>query len=705
MRRTLFLVLYLAGPLCYAGEPVAQPWSSAMLQDMSVWPHGSKDSPITADRSGFRVEVPPGRGYFIAYARVLLPKDAGRVRVRVSELGGGATWFVNLRGEVREAGKVRHLVLADAEPQAGTFTFDMDPRSWTRRDEPLQLNLGVKGQPGAFVRYGDIEFLPPAERKNRHVRKSFQPGQKDLAVVERMPNLPEPYHLVDWRERARAFDRLVFDINAKGRFLPLVWMDDSRVNMDAPTFGLPTYVGDNRMGPGRSSAESITCLGAVLSGTLVGIDKRQQEHDYVAMCEAWFNRKNGLNLVLNNMQAETSNSFWYVVWPHVLFYALADRYPGHAHLDPIMHSTADRWREACLKLCGSDGVPDFNHTSFNFRTGQAADNNRWKEPDAAAGVAWLQYMAWVRYHDPRYLDAADGCLKFLDRCTTNPYYEDLLPWGVVAAARMNAEQGRAHDVDRLLAWCFDISDTRGGWGVSVGNWGGYDCDGLVGEVEHLGGYVAAGNTFIQIGALVPLARYDTRYARAIGKWMLNSANSARMFYDDAVPASHQTSGFWRDDPNHAIAYEGVRHRWHGVSPFVMGDPIVQHWGPATDRAVYGSAMVGMPGAIVRPTNVERILQLDCLATDFFHGEAFPTFLYFNPYEEAREVRLDVGREPCDVYDAAAHRFVVTSAVGKTRLKIPGDSAVVAVLVPAGQARTRDGRQLRCGGGVIDFQCP
>ncbi len=127
-------------------------------------------------------------------------------------------------------------------------------------------------------------------------------------------------------------------------------------------------------------------------------------------------------------------------------------------------------------------------------------------------------------------------------------------------------------------------------------------------------------------------------------------------------------------------------------------------GPATDRAVYGSAPVGMLGAIVRPTNVQRILQLDCLATDFFHAEAFPTFLYFNPYTEPREVYLDAGSQARDVYDAAAHRFVLTAAKGKTRLTIPGDSAVVAVLVAAGRVRTRDGHQLRCDGAVIDFRC-
>jgi hypothetical protein len=110
----------------------------------------------------------------------------------------------------------------------------------------------------------------------------------------------------------------------------------------------------------------------------------------------------------------------------------------------------------------------------------------------------------------------------------------------------------------LVDWCFGISDCRGGWGVVLGNWGGYDVDGLLGSIDNRGGYAFAMNTFTQAGALVPLVRYDTRFARAIGKWMLNLANAARLFYPPELPACHQSCAEWRGDPEGVIAYEGLR---------------------------------------------------------------------------------------------------------------------------------------------------
>jgi hypothetical protein len=54
---------------------------------------------------------------------------------------------------------------------------------------------------------------------------------------------------------------------------------------------------------------------------------------------------------------------------------------------------------------------------------QPVDNGRWKEPDAAAGIGWLQYMAWVKHKDPRTLEAADWCMQFLQQREQNPYYD------------------------------------------------------------------------------------------------------------------------------------------------------------------------------------------------------------------------------------------------------------------------------------------
>jgi hypothetical protein len=680
-------------------------WSSDLLHDSANWPHSERDARIAGTQAGLRVEVAAERRFAIAAISELgLRRDLGQIRVRVAEMGGGATWFVRLYGELRQPGQRRTAAIAQDESAIGEHVFPLDPRLRQLPDAPAQLQLGVEGPPRAYVVFQDVAFLPPMPRPNRQARRHFQPGQKDIAAVEWMPNLPEPYELIDWREKARAYDRFVFDLRAEGEFLPLVWLDQSHINNELTTFGMPSYVGDpRRTGQLSGAQEGITCLGAVLGATLVGIDKSRTEHDYVRMCEAWFNSSNNLHLVLNHQRQETGGSFWYEIWPHIAFYALADRYRDKPRLAEIMQITADRWCQACRDLAGPDGIPDFDHTSYNFRTRQPVDNGRWKEPDAAAGVAWLEYAAWIKFHQPDHLAAAEGCLRFLESRAENPYYEVLLPYGTLAAARLNAEHDRDYDVDRLLNWCFGISDCRGGWGVTVGRWGEYDCDGLVASIDNRGGYAFTMNTFAQAAALVPLARYDPRYARAIGKWMLNLANSARLFYPGALPLDHQTSGFWQGDPQHLIAYEGLRHHWQGKSPCATGDPVTMNWGPKTDLGLYGSGYVGMLGSIVRPTDKPCILQLDCLATDFFRGEAYPTFLCYNPYPEPRAFSLAVGSTTSDLYDAVTHRFVARNASDRANVTLAADSASVLVVAPAGGQLTRAGKRTLIEGVVVDWQ--
>jgi len=505
----------------------------------------------------------------------------------------------------------------------------------------------------------------------------------------------------DWHGLARAYDDFVFDVNARGQYLPLVWTDKSRVNINRPAFGLPSYVGD----PKRTSGphhEGITCMGAVLGATLVGIDKRRQRNDYVLMCEAYYNVANGERLVLNGVRARSGGSFWYDIWPHIVFYALADRYPNAGRMDAIVKATADRWYEACLAMGGDKGVPDFDHTVLRFRTMQPVDNGKWKEPDAAAGIGWLQYMAWAKHKDAKNLQAAAWCMQFLQEQKRNPYYEVLLPYGTLAAARMNAELGRNHDVHKLLNWCFGISDCRGGWGVIATNWHGYDCHGLVGSIDNRGGYAFAMNTFAQAGALVPLVRYADRYARAIGKWMLNLANAARLFYPGELPEGHESSAFWKGDPKGVIAYEGLRHEWDGKGPYATGEPLAMKWGPATDRGLYGSGYIGVLGGIVRTTNDERILQLDCLATDFYRPPAYASYLYYNPYDIAKQVTVDVGSRPCDLYDACADTFLRRKVRGRASIAIPADSSVLLVLPPSDGKKAHRAGKTFVDGVVIDY---
>lgn len=107
-------------------------------------------------------------------------------------------------------------------------------------------------------------------------------------------------------------------------------------------------------------------------------------------------------------------------------------------------------------------------------------------------------------------------------------------------------------------------------------------------------------------------------------------------------------------------------------------------------------------AVLDRTDDEKILQLDCLKTDFFHDEAYPTYLFYNSYSEARKIRVDVGANPVDLYDAVRHQFVSRCAGGRTALHLAPDSAALIVLAPTGGVVTHDGSRLLVNGVIVDY---
>jgi hypothetical protein len=556
--------------------------------------------------------------------------------------------------------------------------------------------------------------LPPiavvAEQQNRIER------------VELAPNLPEPFSMRDWKAVARGFDRLAFDLNAKGEHLPLIWLDENRVNIDRTGFGISSYVGDYRTLneiKGARVYESIATMGSVLGATLAGIDKTQGEHNWVEMCEEFYCTTNGENLILNKPVDRSGNSFWYETFPHILFYSLADRYPGVGRMDEIIDATAKRWYEASVVLTDSGRAPDFNHTAFNFRDMRPVYNGKWREPGSAGSIGWIQYMAYRRAlaagetaDAERFLNAAGWCMSFLDDWPTNPYYEIQLLFGAYTAARMNAELDRDYDLDKLINWCFDRSVARQDMIMIAERWAGNDVYGLMGsrrqDERGGGGYAFAMNTFVTAWPIVPVARYDDRYARSIGKWMLNAANASRLFYANEHPPSRQSSPGWKGDPDSVIAYEGIRNKWHADRPeevlFASGDPLTEDWGPIeTDFGLYGSAFVGVFAAIISPTEDEKILQLDLLTTDFYREPAYPTYLYFNPYSVDKKVSIEVGTEPRDLYDCVSNRVVALGVTGRAEVTVPADAAVVIVVVPASGEMVRDGPRTLIDGVVVDYR--
>jgi hypothetical protein len=525
--------------------------------------------------------------------------------------------------------------------------------------------------------------------------------QLSIDRVDLMPNRPQPFKLKDFQSIAVGLDKLLFDFEARGQYLPLIWWDETKVNFPARGFGFPSYVGRPEQSSGNTH-ESITTMGALVGATIAGIDKSRDPrgHDWVAMTHNYFNKTNGENVVLNRVQTTTGQTYWYETFPQILFNCLVDRYPDTPQGSELMRIAAERWYEAYKALAARPGGLNFDHTAFSLSEMKPIDNGRWREPDGAEGIAWILFSAYRKFGDEKYLAAAKALIACTDARELNPHYEINHLYGTYLAARLNAEHDTNYDVARFVNWCFNPSESRPGWGVAVGRWGEYECSGIAAGVDNGYGFVM--NTYVLGGNLVPLVRYDDRFARAVGKWMLNATNSVRLCYPDELPANMQSSAGWKSDPRDVVAYEGLRRTGpQGQSPYATGDPTRLGWGPC-DLGIYGSGFVGMFAGSVKPTDDPMTVQLDLLACDFFHAKAYPSYLYYNPHDDRREVSIEVGESPVDVYDAVRNDVIARDVRGKTKFALAPDSAAVLVFCPAGAKQTFDGRKTLAGGVVIDF---
>lgn len=509
--------------------------------------------------------------------------------------------------------------------------------------------------------------------------------------VSKMPNLPQPYQMRDWKKVALDYDRLVFDFEAEGDFLPLPWLDKSHINTNLDAIGLPSYI-NSKKNRKNAKPEGINVITAILGASACGVDKSEQNGlRFVDMLENYFSKEE--SLFLNTFSGKTGGSFWYETYPNLLMAALSHFYPVK-WLEEKLLLVADRYVAAVEAMGGTNA--DFWHTSFSFSKMKPVDNGRWCEPEAAAGYAFVLYSAYQKTGKEEYLSACKKSMDFLAKCDKNPYYELLLPYSVYIAARLNAECGCSYPVEKFANWCFDgDSECRYGWGVIAERWGDCDCHGLCGSLTDWGqrwdmipdansgrdidpvksGYAFAGNTFSMAAGILSAVRYDSRFAHDAAKWFLNSANASRLFYQNAHGPKSQSCAFFTDDPDSCIAYEGLRKYWDGISPYATGDPIRYSWG-SIDLGLYGSSHVGFFGAVYASTDVEGILCLNCGAVDFIHSDLPESRLFYNPYSEEKTVSADNlpdGRWT----DAATGRLLGISHNGRLTLSLAADEAVLA----------------------------
>ncbi|MEO6814501.1 MAG: hypothetical protein ABI172_11265 [Ginsengibacter sp.] len=545
-------------------------------------------------------------------------------------------------------------------------------------------------------------------------------AQQSLHRVNEMPDLPQPFKIIDYRKLAIEFDSTVYDFNAAGEYWPLVWIDSSKKNFPQYVVGLYTAMGDVRQGPAHNKGmfhEALATMGATLGATLVGINKtNRQNNDYVGMLKNYFNKETGWNIMMNNTCPEVAmlgggygRDWWYDVYPNVLFYAIYNKYPDEPGFEEIAKSIANKFYEADSILNGN-----YDYSYFDYGKMKPMKTAICAQPDAAAGHAWVLYSGYKKFNDPRYLKGAISALNALESQSKNPTYEVLMPFGAYLAARINAELNKDFNANKMLQWSFDgTAICREGWGVLVGNWNGFDISGIVGSTVDHGGYGFLMNTYDAAWPMVPMVRYDQSYATAIGKWMLNAANAAKLFYPQYIPAEHQAIPELSGVTKGVIAYEGlIKNPSHKENENLKG-PVAQGDGPlwvpgknppASQFSVYGSAHVGIFGSIIQPTNVEGVLQLNLLATDFFHDKAYPTFLYYNPYSDAKTVSINLEKgKKIDLYNTVTGNFIAENISSSGEIKLAPGSAAVIVCVPAGGRKSYEKNKMLVDGVVVDYR--
>jgi len=543
-------------------------------------------------------------------------------------------------------------------------------------------------------------------------------NQVSISRVDQMPNLPIPFKIIDFNQLAKDYDAKVYDVNQTGKYWPLIWKDNSRKNFNQETYGIYTAMGDVRQGTEHYNGifhESLASIGSVLGASLVGVNKSDQDgENYVAMLKNYFNSETEWNIIMNNTCPEVAQlgggyarDWWYDVYPNLLFYAVADFYPKEENYDMILRSIANQFYLADSTLNGN-----YSYSFFDYSKMTPTKNWICTQQDAAAGHAFVLYSAYQKFDDPKYLKGAKSALEVILNQKENYFYEILMPFGAYVAARMNAEQGTNYDFSNILDWTFDGNAVcRKGWGVLVDNWNGYDVSGIVGSTVDHGGFGFLMNTYDAMWPLVPMVRYDQRYAKTIGKWMLNAANTSRLFYPYEIPDEHQTIPEEKEFTKGVIAYEGLikkahyKQYEHIEAPVAIGDGM--HWNKDNPKvsqfSVYGSGHVGIPGAIISRTNIENILQLDLLATDFYRAEAFPTYLYYNPNTDAKEVLISVGLNKVKIYDAIKRAFIAYTISNNFTFKMEGENAAVLIFVPENAKIDIKEGKLYADDVVIDYR--
>ena len=603
---------------------------------------------------------------------------------------------------------------------------------------------------------------------------------------------PQPiFHdgFTPWMKIASDYDSVVFDPepNALGDVVYASTPSWRNVNFPRGVegFGLDAYFGRTRPLP-ADGRQALVTLGALLGGTFAGIDYAAPRDprlppNLVRLAKKFFSADVGAGVFLNSVRARGGKDWWYDIYPNILACGLAVLYrdradsPGEPKLFDLCEESIDTWRRAVDQLRGDEALPEFAYKAVQLVDGPVAGapsltaekftpigacdtgqpgyqtihvthrhdprqvcfgfpkhNGDVFESDAAGGLAYLGLLGYEttgRAEDRR---LAELSLDFLDRADYNTLYENLLPYGALAAVRFNAEYGDKHNAHKLLGDLFATSDVRARWGMVGKNWGGHPAYGLVGSrktgldvADPIGpDYAFAFNTMDFAATLAPIPRYDPATANAIGKYLCHVAHNARYFYPAYLTyMDAQTEAYIRMSGdaklNTGLPFEGVKSKFPGQienDMFGTGDALKANRAGAyrTDLGVYSGVYAGAMAKIFTPTVIDDIYQIDLVGTDIPAPAAYPSLLVYNPYDDARAVplRIDVIRRSHGrlqsgdflLYDAVNKAVVARHIGSSATVTVTAHEGIVLVAVPESDGLEVVGNHViaKESGFVVDY---
>ena len=596
--------------------------------------------------------------------------------------------------------------------------------------------------------------------------------QVNVPLITQMNRLPAPLNIPNWKQDALDYSQFIFDRNVTGSNMPVV----NVVGQDFAFQGYMQPIGVNgRVTNDVNSTEAMTSVAPVIAAEMLGMDMTTYKGlNWVQSCKRWFNPGAGFRGLYSDGPNQSGSGGYldpaiYGYWPMAIGMMLTDRHRS----DPVYSTNLSLQCASVLQIAQAYGCP----TNADFSLGRTYDlstlsvidlgnNGRWV-PGMSSGLGWMLYVGYLWTGDTNYLACAQSALQF--HLNYPGRYENAHQYGPLAVARLNAEQGTSLDLGRMMDNFFGDhtrmpvwvqSPTNGGnlsiWSVSRG-WspGGVQADGLdiAGRQDGGFGYAFTMGSYQNTAWLAPVTRYDQRFARNVGRYLLNAANSCRFLRGIDLDWDHQAHLGWRTNliyqgvnKGFLFSYEGFRsepfypdpsgtaHSPYGTGDYLsnagagFGGPTnaaANYWLAKTnycpfipaqststlsyfgwssyDIALYMGNSMGFLGAIYNASSVPAIIGWDVVTTDYFHPRCYPGYLFWNPLTTATNVTFNFGTTNCDLYDAVSGVFVARNVQGNYAFTMGADQAMVLVVAPAGGVVSQVGTQLRINGVVVDYR--